>query len=100
MLLLSIILCLLLIILFYPKSTSKIVYGDTYIPPSKNIEKNKSSEMLKTYYVNAKKHIPDDYPKKEIGDCPYTKPQKEDMPIMNIPMCIAEKSESMKLTSH
>jgi len=48
-------------------------------------------EGLASFYIPAKDTIPEDYPVKQIGECPYSKMQARDVPIGNVPQCMAEK---------
>lgn len=52
--------------------------------------------MLESYYTNAK-DVPEDYPVKKIGDCPYTKAPSTDLPIANMPMCGINKGKDTRL---
>lgn len=50
--------------------------------------------MLDAHYVAARSAIPVDYPIKPIGSCPFSKPLSEDLPLADIPMCMAAKASS------
>jgi hypothetical protein len=55
-------------------------------------------ETLASFYIPANDGIPEDFPVKEIGECPYSKPDSYDLPIPNLPMCLANKNGfNMKL---
>lgn len=41
--------------------------------------------------------VPENYPRKPIGACPYSKPQSMDLPLGNVPMCVAVRAENMHL---
>lgn len=58
---------------------------------------NSSREMLESHYQEASPFIPVDYPQKDIGECPYSKPQASDLPIVDIPMCVITSKRSMRL---
>ena len=60
-------------------------------------EDKKTSKSLDTYFKPISNCLGVDYPVKNIGECPYSKPQKRDLPIANIPMCFLEKNENMYL---
>jgi hypothetical protein len=51
---------------------------------------------LDSYYTSAKE-VPEDYPVKQIGDCPYTKAPSTDLPIANMPMCGINKGKETRL---
>lgn len=55
---------------------------------------NPSEEMLKTFYAPAREKVELDYPPKQIGCCPFSKPASTDLPIGNVPMCYASASQS------
>lgn len=52
--------------------------------------------MLDSYYITAR-DVPEDYPLKKIGDCPYTKAPSTDLPIANMPMCGINKAKDTRL---
>lgn len=58
---------------------------------------NKNNEKLDKYFEPISSCMPIDYPEKEIGDCPFVKPQKRDLPIANVPMCFLDKADNMYL---
>jgi hypothetical protein len=53
--------------------------------------------MLDAHYIPARPDIPHDYPQKRIGACPDAKAPASDLPIRDIPLCLARKSGTMKL---
>lgn len=55
----------------------------------REIEFRESQKMLDTYFLNARQSVPEDYPRKPIGACPYSKPPSTDLPIVNTPMCVS-----------
>ena len=63
-------------------SRKKDAVGDKY-----------DSEELASFYLPAKDTVPEDFPVKQIGDCPYSKMQAHDIPIGNVPQCMAEKQD-------
>jgi hypothetical protein len=69
----------------------------TWTPPPKEEPASVKEDPLDSYYQPARMEVPDDFPRQKIGACPYTKAQKDDLPLANVPMCLAQKSESMKL---
>lgn len=55
-------------------------------------------ETLSSFYIPGKENVPEDYPLKLLGECPYSKPLSNDLPIANVPLCIANKNDfNMKL---
>jgi hypothetical protein len=60
-------------------------------------EQRQSKMMLDGYYVPAKDVVPEDYPRKIMGECPYSKPPSTDLPIANVPLCMAVRPQNMKL---
>lgn len=55
-----------------------------------------AATMLKKQYAPAAPSVPQDYPRKEIGSCPYSKPMSEALPLSNVPMCIAARPETLR----
>lgn len=55
---------------------------------------------LDTHYQDAASCIPIDYPAKAIGACPDVKPQKGDLPVANMPMCMLVQSRDMRLAPY
>lgn len=53
--------------------------------------------MLDAHYVDAKGAAPEDFPRRSIGACPYTKPPSTDLPLPDLPLCVVQKSGNMKL---
>jgi type II secretory pathway pseudopilin PulG len=53
--------------------------------------------MVATYYKDGNECVPMQYPKLSIGACPYSKPMSTDLPLANVPMCMATRNENMKL---
>ncbi len=72
-----------------------------YVPPSTSVpvpvktpcqeEAEKSQAALNTFYENARDVVPEDYPRKLIGECPYSKPPSTSLPLANTPMCITAR---------
>lgn len=63
----------------------------------KTAEEVRPSPDIDKYFKPAAADVRVDYPKKEIGACPYSKPQSVDLPIANAPMCFAEADQNMHL---
>ena len=51
------------------------------------------ADSLSSFYLPAKDHVPEDFPVKQIGECPYVKEQQHDIPIIDIPQCMADKPD-------
>lgn len=56
-------------------------------------EAEKSEAALNTFFTNARNVVPEDYPRKLVGECPYSKPPSTSLPIANQPMCIAARGD-------
>lgn len=56
-----------------------------------------SKAMLDAQYQHARSVVPENYPRKAIGECPYSKPPSTDLPIPNVPMCVAVQKDNMRL---
>ena len=54
------------------------------------IGSTEDEETLSSFYVPAKDNVPEDFPVKQIGECPYSKAQPSDVPLGNVPMCMAD----------
>jgi hypothetical protein len=75
-----------------------------YVPPRSPLATHnkpqgtcQQNNMLDAYFPPPKEKVPQDYPQKDIGECPYTKPQPKPLPLADVPMCIAVKSQDMML---
>lgn len=53
--------------------------------------------MLDSHYSPAREVVPEDHPRKAVGDCPYSRPPATDLPMRDLPMCVAQNSTTMKL---
>jgi hypothetical protein len=51
----------------------------------------RDEETLAAFYEPARENVPEDFPVKPIEQCPYSKGQSHDVPLMDIPMCIVDK---------
>lgn len=54
-------------------------------------EAEKSTASLDTFFQNARQTVPEDYPRKLIGECPYSKPPSTSLPMADQPMCIVAR---------
>ena len=70
----------------YPRGAGK---GAKQVEPSQ--------DMIDTYYTSGRAEVPEQYCAKPIGACPPSKAMSTNLPIANVPMCIALESESMRL---
>ena len=68
-------------------------------PSVADIESHASKQMLESHYEEAKAIVPEDYPSKSIGDCPYSKPMSSDLPLADVPMHLLLKTEQCKLST-
>lgn len=70
-------------------------------PPSaheiQQMEAAKSKAMLDQQYQSARSVVPEDHPRQPIGACPYSKPPSTDLPLGNVPMCMAVQPDNMHL---
>lgn len=62
-------------------------------------EASRSKAMLDMHYQAARATVPENHPRQPIGACPYTKPPSTDLPLSNVPMCVAVQPENMHLRS-
>lgn len=74
------------------RSTGIAIAVEEKKPVEKKIEEPKSG--LDDYYQPAKEKVDLDYPPKNIGCCPFSKPMSKDLPIANVPMCYAANNKS------
>ena len=65
---------------------------------SLNAEKNryKQKASIDSQFMKAK-DVPNDYPTLGVGCCPYGKPLSRDLPMADVPMCMAKSSSDMRL---
>jgi len=71
-----------------------------YLPePSGKADKKlePTKEMIDMYYKNEVSEVPEQYCYKPIGECPHSKPMSTDLPIANVPMCMATQENNMRL---
>ena len=72
--------------MYLPVQSTK---ADKQLTPDEN--------MITTYYTNNANDVPEQYCRKPIGACPDSKKMSEDLPIGNIPMCMAVQPNNMRL---
>lgn len=62
-------------------------------------ERAAAQRMLDTQFgaTQAMPEIPDDYPRKKVGACPYSRPMSAPLPVGDVPMCMAIQSDNMYL---
>jgi len=65
---------------------------------SLNAEKNRYNQKgaIDSQFMKVK-DVPDDYPTVGVGCCPYGKPLSRDLPMADVPMCMAKSSSDMRL---
>lgn len=61
------------------------------------VEAQKSRQMLDQYYPAARDSVPEDYPLRPVGSCPYSKPPSTDLPLIDTPMCISVRNDARNL---
>ena len=68
---------------------------------SLNAEKAKYAHTadIDGQFESARAVVPNDYPLNNIGCCPYGKPLSRDLPVADVPMCMAKTSKDMRLHS-
>lgn len=68
---------------------------------SLNAEKDRygHSADIDSQFMKSKDTVPNDYPPMKIGCCPYGKPLSRDLPMADVPMCMAVSSNDMRLHS-
>jgi hypothetical protein len=63
-----------------------------------NLDPVNANIMLDQFYIPASNFVPEDYPRKQIGECPYSKKQSTDLPLANVSLCGINKGKPMKLS--
>jgi hypothetical protein len=97
--LLVIIIVLFIIVpnIFEKDPAKSVVYKPVAVKPSQHqLEAEASKRMLESHYEEAKDVIPEDFPRKVVGDCPYSKPMSTDLPLTDMPMSLLTKGECQK----
>jgi hypothetical protein len=59
-------------------------------PPPRH-DAQEAALMLAQHYVPAKDAVPVNYPRKAIGDCPFSKPQSTALPAVDVPLCMLKQ---------
>lgn len=97
-LLLIVLLALVVLVIFRSPAPASKPSTTTVVPSSLPLSPMKPEGVdnipLDAYYTPARAKVELDYPPKEIGCCPFSKPQSKDLPIANIPMCYAGASQT------
>lgn len=86
--------------IFAPVPKTPILHVTAQLPAvqeQRAVENTNSRQMLDAHYQAARETVPENYPRKEIGACPYSKPPSTDLPMANVPMCIAVQTDNMHL---
>jgi len=82
-------------------NTPITLFSKSYAPvvtqTTNTTSEQQTNHMLDAYFQPASVHVPEDFPTKLIGDCPYSKPQSKPLPLTDIPMCIAVTDQNMML---
>jgi len=84
---LLLILLVLLVVVFLARPASPAAVAVQVPPPAPVAQK--LSDPIARFYPPAKENIPMDFPAKQIGCCPFSKPMSTDLPPANVPMCWA-----------
>lgn len=101
------ILLVVVVILFWilpslmaPEKQDGIIFDVKNLPPPPEVvARQKAQKMLSSQYVPAREVVPEDFPVKEIGDCPLSKPMSTSLPMVNIPMYELKKSGSCQIAA-
>ena len=81
-----------------PEKQNGVTFDVRNLPPLPEVvEKQKAQQMLAAQYEPARETIPEDFPLKEIGDCPLSKPMSTNLPMANIPMYMLTESGTCTL---
>lgn len=67
------------------------------VQEQRKMEEGRAKALLDMHYQNAREFVPENYPRKPIGACPYSKPPSTDLPMSNVPMCVAVQQDNMHL---
>lgn len=62
------------------------------VSPATRRDDAKDRAMLDSHYKDARSYIPEDYPAKAIGACPYTKAPSTDLPLVDLPLCYVNRT--------
>jgi hypothetical protein len=59
--------------------------------------KQRDRAMLEVHFTEtqARETVPEDFPRRDVGACPYSKENAKPLPIANVPMCVATSTENM-----
>ena len=60
----------------------------THSPATVQHDEQSSKQSLDAQFMEARSTIPEDYPVKPIGACPYTKAPSSDLPMVDMPLCL------------
>lgn len=62
-------------------------------------EREASRRMLDAQFgdTRAMAEVPDDYPRKKVGACPYSRAPSAPLPVGDVPMCMAVGADNMYL---
>ena len=65
-----------------------------------NMDPINANIMLDSFYISASETVPENYPLKNIGECPDSKRQSTDLPLANVSVCGINKGKPMKLSQY
>lgn len=85
--LLLILVVLLVAVVFLARPSTPAAIA-VQVPPAPPVAQ-KLPDPIARFYPPAKETIPMDFPAKQIGCCPFSKPMSTDLPPADVPMCWA-----------
>lgn len=96
------ILLVIVVILFWilpslmaPQKQEGVVFSPKDLPPPiEVVEREMAQQMLASQYEPARSVVPEDYPTKQIGECPISKPMSTNLPMVDVPMHMLSKTGS------
>lgn len=88
-----ILVCVLAIVYIHRQAPSPVyIQREDPLPPLQDAPALKDAkpavDELAAFFPPVTPEVPADYPRKSIGDCPYSRAQKTQLPLIDAPMCI------------
>lgn len=82
----------------YQDNVNKNIPKKNNINTLDNMNPVDANIMLNEFYTPALNTVPENYPRKNIGECPYSKKQSTDLPLANVSLCGINKGKPMRLS--